>query len=78
MAGKPLPVYGDGLQVRDWLHVNDHCAALRAVLAGGTPGDTYNIGGQVRAHQPGRGARHLRNAGRAATRCPVVYRMRHW
>ncbi len=46
MAGKPLPVYGDGLQVRDWLHVNDHCAALRAVLAGGTPGDTYNIGGR--------------------------------
>jgi len=46
MAGKPLPVYGDGLQVRDWLHVDDHCAALRAVLAGGTPGDTYNIGGR--------------------------------
>lgn len=46
VAGKPLPVYGDGLQVRDWLHVNDHCAALRAVLAGGTPGDTYNIGGR--------------------------------
>jgi dTDP-glucose 4,6-dehydratase len=46
VAGKPLPVYGDGLQVRDWLHVNDHCAALRAVLTGGTPGDTYNIGGR--------------------------------
>jgi dTDP-glucose 4,6-dehydratase len=46
LNGKPLPVYGDGLQVRDWLHVNDHCAALRAVLAGGTPGDTYNIGGR--------------------------------
>jgi len=46
VAGKPLPVYGDGLQVRDWLHVDDHCAALRAVLAGGTPGHTFNIGGR--------------------------------
>jgi len=47
LAGKPLPVYGDGQQVRDWLHVNDHCAALRAVLARGTPGRTYNIGGRA-------------------------------
>ena len=46
LHGKPLPVYGDGLQVRDWLHVNDHCAALRAVLSRGTPGETYNIGGR--------------------------------
>lgn len=46
LHGKPLPVYGDGLQVRDWLHVNDHCAALRAVLDRGTPGETYNIGGR--------------------------------
>ncbi|WP_298933770.1 dTDP-glucose 4,6-dehydratase [uncultured Ramlibacter sp.] len=46
LAGKPLPVYGDGLQVRDWLHVDDHCAALRAVLAQGRPGQTYNIGGR--------------------------------
>jgi dTDP-glucose 4,6-dehydratase len=45
IAGKPLPVYGDGLNVRDWLYVADHCAALRAVLAGGRPGETYNIGG---------------------------------
>ena len=43
--GKPLPVYGDGRQVRDWLHVTDHCAALRRVLEAGSPGDTYNIGG---------------------------------
>ncbi|HSV36459.1 MAG TPA: dTDP-glucose 4,6-dehydratase [Ramlibacter sp.] len=42
----PLPVYGDGLQVRDWLHVEDHCAALRAVLASANPGDTFNIGGR--------------------------------
>lgn len=45
IAGKPLPVYGDGLNVRDWLYVADHCAALRAVLAGGRPGEVYNIGG---------------------------------
>jgi dTDP-glucose 4,6-dehydratase len=45
LEGKPLPVYGDGLQVRDWLYVSDHCAALRAVLARGEPGATYNIGG---------------------------------
>lgn len=45
LAGKDLPIYGDGLQVRDWLFVNDHCAAIRAVLAAGTPGETYNIGG---------------------------------
>jgi dTDP-glucose 4,6-dehydratase len=44
LAGKPLPVYGDGTQVRDWLHVNDHCHALRLVLAAGVPGETYNIG----------------------------------
>ena len=45
LAGKPLPVYGDGMQVRDWLYVTDHCAAIRAVLARGTPGEVYNIGG---------------------------------
>ena len=44
-AGKPLPVYGDGQQVRDWLYVKDHCAAIREVLARGTVGETYNIGG---------------------------------
>jgi dTDP-glucose 4,6-dehydratase len=45
LAGKPLPVYGDGRQVRDWLYVGDHCTALRAVLERGGPGQTYNIGG---------------------------------
>ncbi|MFH1922335.1 MAG: dTDP-glucose 4,6-dehydratase [Planctomycetota bacterium] len=45
MEGKPLPVYGDGGQVRDWLYVEDHCRAVRAVLAGGIPGETYNVGG---------------------------------
>jgi len=46
MQGKALPVYGDGLNVRDWLHVNDHCSALRAVLERGRPGESYNIGGR--------------------------------
>ena len=45
MAGKPLPVYGDGLQVRDWLYVKDHCSAIRRVLEAGRLGETYNIGG---------------------------------
>ncbi len=45
LAGKPLPVYGDGMQVRDWLYVRDHCSAIRAVLAAGCVGDTYNVGG---------------------------------
>jgi dTDP-glucose 4,6-dehydratase len=43
--GRPLPVYGDGLNVRDWLYVEDHCRALRAVLRSGKVGETYNIGG---------------------------------
>ncbi|APR05561.1 dTDP-glucose 4,6-dehydratase [Thauera chlorobenzoica] len=45
LAGKPLPVYGDGLNVRDWLYVGDHCSAIRAVLARGRVGETYNVGG---------------------------------
>ena len=44
-AGKPLPVYGDGQQIRDWLYVKDHCSAIRRVLAQGRVGETYNIGG---------------------------------
>jgi dTDP-glucose 4,6-dehydratase len=43
--GKPLPVYGDGLNVRDWIYVADHCEAIALVLARGTPGETYNVGG---------------------------------
>ncbi|WP_407176494.1 dTDP-glucose 4,6-dehydratase [Bradyrhizobium sp. STM 3562] len=46
LRGKPLPLYGDGKQVRDWLYVKDHCSALRAVLKGGRPGQTYNVGGE--------------------------------
>ena len=45
LAGKPLPVYGDGMQVRDWLYVKDHCSAIRRVLEAGTVGETYNVGG---------------------------------
>ena len=45
LAGKPLPVYGDGQQIRDWLYVGDHCSGIRAVLAAGRVGETYNIGG---------------------------------
>jgi dTDP-glucose 4,6-dehydratase len=45
LAGKPLPIYGDGLQVRDWLYVGDHCSAIRTVLANGRLGETYNVGG---------------------------------
>jgi dTDP-glucose 4,6-dehydratase len=45
LAGKPLPVYGDGQQVRDWLYVRDHASAIRTVLAGGRVGETYNVGG---------------------------------
>lgn len=45
LAQKPLPIYGDGMNVRDWLYVADHCAAIRAVLANGRVGETYNIGG---------------------------------
>jgi len=45
LAGKPLPVYGDGMQIRDWLYVKDHCSAIRRVLAAGRLGETYNVGG---------------------------------
>jgi dTDP-glucose 4,6-dehydratase len=45
LSGKPLPIYGDGMNVRDWLYVGDHCAAIRRVLETGKPGEVYNIGG---------------------------------
>lgn len=45
LAGKPLPVYGDGQQIRDWLYVRDHCSAIRCVLASGQIGEVYNVGG---------------------------------
>lgn len=45
LHGRPLPIYGDGMNVRDWLHVEDHCRGIEACLAKGVPGETYNIGG---------------------------------
>lgn len=45
LAGKALPIYGDGMQVRDWLYVTDHCSAIRTILAKGRPGEVYNVGG---------------------------------
>ncbi|ARU06312.1 dTDP-glucose 4,6-dehydratase [Comamonas serinivorans] len=45
LAGKALPIYGDGLQIRDWLYVKDHCSAIRRVLSAGRVGETYNVGG---------------------------------
>ncbi len=62
LAGKPLPVYGDGQNVRDWLYVGDHCAALCAVLDRGRPGETYNIGGNA----------EVRNVDVVATLCRVL------
>jgi dTDP-glucose 4,6-dehydratase len=47
LAGKPLPVYGDGQQIRDWLYVGDHCSAIRRVLEAGRPGELYLIGGDA-------------------------------
>ena len=47
LAGKDLPIYGDGKQVRDWLYVGDHCSAIRRVLEAGMPGETYNVGGNT-------------------------------
>ena len=47
IAGEPLPIYGDGMNVRDWLYVGDHCSAIRAVLDGGRVGETYNVGGNA-------------------------------
>jgi dTDP-glucose 4,6-dehydratase len=46
LAGKPLPVYGDGHQVRDWLYVEDHCRAIECIVRRGAPGRTYNVGGR--------------------------------
>jgi dTDP-glucose 4,6-dehydratase len=62
LAGKPLPVYGDGLNVRDWLYVEDHCTALGEVLARGRLGEVYNIGGSA----------EMRNIDLVKTLCAVL------
>ena len=62
LAGKPLPIYGDGSNIRDWLFVTDHCAAIRRVLAAGRFGETYNVAAGTK-NQSGSRAHHLRPAG---------------
>jgi len=66
LSGKPLPVYGDGLNVRDWLYVGDHCAAIRRVLEAGRPGETYNVGGNA----------EMRNIDVVRTVCRLLDEMR--
>jgi dTDP-glucose 4,6-dehydratase len=66
LDGKELPVYGDGRNVRDWLYVTDHCAAVRRVLRGGRPGETYNIGGK----------NEIRNIDVVNTVCAILDEMR--
>ena len=66
LEGRPLPIYGDGGNVRDWLHVEDHCAAFSLVLAPGRPGEKYNIGGGNERTNLEIVDLHLRRARRAA------------
>ena len=65
VEGKPVPVYGDGKNVRDWLYVEDHCEAVWMILAGGKPGETYNIGGECEKQNIEVVTRDLRNSGGA-------------
>ena len=64
LAGEPLPVYGDGKNIRDWLYVEDHAKALTLVLERGVVGETYNVGGRNETHQSACGGDHLRPARR--------------
>jgi dTDP-glucose 4,6-dehydratase len=66
LAGKPLPIYGDGQNVRDWLYVEDHCRAIARVLDSGQPGETYNIGGH----------NEVRNIDVVHTLCDLLDRLR--
>ena len=66
LAGQPLPVYGDGGQRRDWLYVGDHCTAIRTVLAGGRPGETYAVGGNA----------EMANLGVVRTICAILAELR--
>lgn len=69
VAGQSLPIYGDGKQSRDWLHVEDHCRAIWAVLKEGRSGETYNIGGQAGS---GRSVRDLTNLALAEKVCSIL------
>ena len=71
LAGKPLPVYGDGRNVRDWLYVGDHCAAIRRVLDRGRPGEVYNIGGGAERTESRAGADALRHRSASCARAPA-------
>jgi len=64
LEGKPLPVYGDGRNVRDWLFVRDHCTAVWRILQDGQDGATYNVGGRNELEKSGRRPWHLRFGGR--------------
>jgi dTDP-glucose 4,6-dehydratase len=66
LAGKPLPIYGDGQNVRDWLYVEDHCRAIARVLDAGRPGETYNVGGH----------NEVRNIDVVHTLCDLLDRLR--
>ena len=71
LEGRPLPIYGDGGNVRDWLHVEDHCAGLLLVLAKGRPGEKYNIGGgNERTNLRGRRSASARRSNRCV---PAAY-----
>ena len=61
--GKALPIYGDGLNIRDWLHVEDHREAIYSVFQNGNLGETYLVGGGRGSHQSSRGRKHLRYSG---------------
>ncbi len=72
LEGKPLPVYGEGANVRDWLYVDDHARALELVATSGEVGESYNVGGRSRAHQPRRRRDDLRHARREGAAAPAA------
>src|ERR1022692_2959194 len=71
LEDRPLPVYGDGMQVRDWLYVEDHCRGIRAVLEHGRDGEIYNIGGELLVAKPRSNPAHPAGDGQAGQPDPV-------